>query len=120
MSVPEPWASFGALVLGLGFGSCSSSRVELKKSIRTQLDDHTNCVFIKSKRDSTLKNLNIFEKCKTKIKYFALSFSSSQFFLILVVSRECVFSKKNQISKHVTITCLLFRDSTFINEIQFK
>ncbi len=41
LSEPEPWASSGALTLGLGFGSCSSGWVGLKKSVRTQPDDHT-------------------------------------------------------------------------------
>jgi hypothetical protein len=41
LSEPEPWASSDVLTLGLGFGFCSSDWVGLKKSVRTQLDDHT-------------------------------------------------------------------------------
>jgi hypothetical protein len=41
LSEPEPWASLGALTLGLGFGSCPSGWVGLKKSVRTQPDGHT-------------------------------------------------------------------------------
>jgi hypothetical protein len=59
MSEPEPWASSGALTLGLGFGSCPSDRVGLKKSVRTQPDGHTkkNESFKKSSlnSDSTIE-----------------------------------------------------------------
>jgi hypothetical protein len=41
LSEPEPWTSSGALALGLGFGSCPSGRVGLKKSVPTQPDGHT-------------------------------------------------------------------------------
>jgi hypothetical protein len=41
LSEPESWASSGVLILGLGFEFCSSGWVGLKKSVRTQLDDHT-------------------------------------------------------------------------------
>ncbi len=35
---PELWTSSGVLILGLGFGFCSSGWVGLKKSVRIQLD----------------------------------------------------------------------------------
>ncbi len=41
LSEPEFWASSGVLILGLDFGFCSSGWVGLKKSVRTQPDDHT-------------------------------------------------------------------------------
>ncbi len=42
LSESELWASSGVLILGLGFGFCSSDWVGLKKSVRTQPDDHTS------------------------------------------------------------------------------
>jgi hypothetical protein len=38
----ELWASSNVLILELNFEFCSSSWVGLKKSVRTQFDDHTN------------------------------------------------------------------------------
>ncbi len=42
---PELWASSGVLILRLGFEFCSSGWIGLKKSVRTQLDDHTRQKF---------------------------------------------------------------------------
>ncbi len=57
LSELEPWASSGALTLGLGFGSCPSGWVGLKKSVRTQPDGHT-----RSEWDRKSKNETIFSK----------------------------------------------------------
>jgi hypothetical protein len=43
---PEPWANSRTLTLGLGFDSCSSGRVGLKKSVRTQPDGHTREIWV--------------------------------------------------------------------------
>jgi hypothetical protein len=61
LSEPESWASSGVLTLGLGFGFCPSDWVGLKKSVRTQFDDHTTHVRSRRNNQSFVLLQSIFQ-----------------------------------------------------------